>query len=1361
MFMNSRNTAYQDTVSQVAQMETDRNAEKVAISNVTYTNATVGVNMNCTITNTGPLSIQIVRLWLADLTLKEYGSVSMSPPVVLQPGSGTTRLFFVNITGALANDSFSLWFVTARGNMISGQTSLWGNTIIQVTNNTTAQSLSKVLGDFLPDYKSVQWTLVNHATGVITAPWNSGWILPKPKSPQSSNYWTVWRVNVTYYGNTTIAIDPHTCLSFVPLSATAREEDEPFLCYIVNYTGTRIGNFSAQGMQVNPSPNGTKLTLYLGAEDENNVGPAPMLPNVYYGDYRLASCIGMEDEDELTLGAYMNLVIYGKSPSTYAQTFPLFIILTRSYMISLSPASGNAGSTVTVTGVGFDATSRMTLAYDGVTLATSPTTITTDSSGGFTATLTVPYSTTGGHIVSATDAGYNVAIATFIVTPNLILNPTNGPKGTPVRASGAGFAANSRITIAFAGAVVSTFPATVTTNAYGSFGAAFIVPLSAAGGQTVTANDAGGNSATASFTVTVPSISLNPTSGYIGNTITVSGQNFVPSSAVAITYDATTVASTTANNSGQIPSGVTFTVPASVAGPHTVNAADATGNSATATFTVTPSIVLSPSSGSVGSSVSVSGSGFSGSKTVTITFAGSAIATTPTIVTTDAYGSFSATFIVPATTAGGKTVTVTDSSSNSATATFTITPAISLSPTSGNVGTTVTVSGTGFGATKTITIKYDTTTQTTSPTTVTTTSYGTFTCTFTVPASTSDGHTVTATDSSYPSNSASTKFTVIPAITISPTSGNVGTTVTVSGTGFAGSKSITATFNGVPVTLSGTTSTGSTGSFSGTTFTVPASTTGAKTVVITDASSNQGSATFTVNPAITLSPTSGNVGSSVTVTGSGFAASSTVTINYDGVVQTTSPATVTTSSSGAFSASFSVPASVVGAHTVSASDGSSSSSATFTVTQSITLAPTSGSVGSSVTVTGSGFAGSKTVTIKFGSTTMTTVPSTVTTDAYGSFSASFTVPAATAGGKTVTATDAGSNSASATFTVTPAITLSPTSGNVGTTVTVSGTGFTASSAITGKFAGSTVTLSGTTTTDSSGSFSAATFTVPASAAGGQVVTITDGSSKSATATFTVTSSITLSPTSGPVGTSVTVTGSGFAASATMTINYDGVAQGTTPTMVTTSATGAFSATFSVPASAKGSHTVQATDGTNSGSATFAVTSAISLNPTNGNVGTTITVSGTGFAASSTITVKYDGTVQTTSPATVATDAYGSFSASFAVPASVYGSHTVQATDGTNSATATFTVNPSIVLSPTSGNVGSTVTVSGTGFTGSKTITATFGGSSVTLSGTTTTDTTGSFSAATFTVPTQTAGAKTITITDASSRSGSATFTVVP
>ena len=174
-------------------------------------------------------------------------------------------------------------------------------------------------------------------------------------------------------------------------------------------------------------------------------------------------------------------------------------------------------------------------------------------------------------------------------------------------------------------------------------------------------------------------------------------------------------------------------------------------------------------------------------------------------------------------------------------------------------------------------------------------------------------------------------------------------------------------------------------------------------------------------------------------------------------------------------------------------------------------------------------------------------------------------------------------------------------------------------------------------------------------------------------------SVSLSSTSGPVGTIVTVSGS-FAANSAVTIKYGGVTQTTTGTC-TTNGSGNLpsgnNCAFTVPASVAGAHTVQATDAlSNTASATFTVLSSVSLSPTSGSVGTTVTVtvSGSGFAALSTVTIKYDSITVTTSPATVTTDTLGSIPSgvTFTVSASSRGSHTILVTDGSNTASSTFT-----------------------------------------------------------------------------------------
>jgi redox-regulated HSP33 family molecular chaperone len=167
---------------------------------------------------------------------------------------------------------------------------------------------------------------------------------------------------------------------------------------------------------------------------------------------------------------------------------------------------------------------------------------------------------------------------------------------------------------------------------------------------------------------------------------------------------------------------------------------------------------------------------------------------------------------------------------------------------------------------------------------------------------------------------------------------------------------------------------------------------------------------------------------------------------------------------------------------------------------------------------------------------------------------------------------------------------------------------------------------------------------------------------------------------------------------------------------------------------------------------------ITLTASSGHVGDTVSISGQAFPASASVSATYDGSAVTVSPAT-STDGAGSFSgATFVVPASPAGANTVVVTAGGQTASATFTVTPKITLSPTSGTPGSSNSISGSGFAASSSLSATFNTTSaLTLTGTTATDSTGSFSGATYTAPYIGSGTYAVRVTDASSNNASANY----
>jgi hypothetical protein len=343
-------------------------------------------------------------------------------------------------------------------------------------------------------------------------------------------------------------------------------------------------------------------------------------------------------------------------------------------------------------------------------------------------------------------------------------------------------------------------------------------------------------------------------------------------------------------------------------------------------------------------------------------------------------------------------------------------------------------------------------------------------------------------------------------------------------------------------------------------------------------------------------------------------------------------------------------------------------------------------------VSGTGFSVSSAVGLVFDGVTITSCTSgSLTTSATGAFGCTLHVPSATTGG-TVLATDVGGQTATETFSVTiPAITVSgPDQGPVGAVVTVSGAGFSVSSAVGLVFDGVTITscTSGSLTASATGTF-ACSFGVPTGTAGTAVIA-TDVGGETAADTFTVTTpAILVSPSQGPAGATFTVTGSGFSVLSGAAVSFAGVLQtptggshcAYTGTAITTDTTGGFVCTFSVPSEAAGAYSVVGNDsaaGSSTAAQTFTVTvPAITVTPAQASVGATVTVSGTGFSATSPVALVFDGvTVTNCTGGSLMTGATGSFSCSFAVPSGTSGTLVTAKDASGQTATGTLTVTAS-------------------------------------------------------------------------------------
>ncbi len=429
---------------------------------------------------------------------------------------------------------------------------------------------------------------------------------------------------------------------------------------------------------------------------------------------------------------------------------------------------------------------------------------------------------------------------------------------------------------------------------------------------------------------------------------------------------------------------------------------------------------------------------------------------------------------------------------------------------------------------------------------------------------------------------------------------------------------------------------------------------------------------------ISLDPDKGPPGTLLTVTGIGFTSGSLVDVRFDGVskgfVQLFGTSTT-------FTKSFTVPQKDPAQYVVIVYDWSGEvaiqvSQAIFTITGTadIIIDPEKGTVGSEVEIQGEGFDDGERIEVFWDDLDdeLDIEDGDDETDNEGEFFDTLIfIPESPAGTHTIIVKGRTSETeAEAEFTVEPQITIDPTSGSSGTKITVSGTGFGKKNDITITFNNVKVSISGDDESDRDGSFTT-TFTVPGVAPGAYDVEVEDEDNNDAKAGYTIAGKISINPVNGNIGSKVTVTGTGFKPSGAVVISYDNIQVAT----VTADIGGAFSASFPVPKSTRGSHAVTASDGTNSASATFEAQSSASISQTTGNVGTELTFSGTGFSGE--VTIKYDDKVIVTTTA----DAGGAFSATFTIPKSTTGNHTITASDGTNAMKETFTMESEAPAAP--------------------------------------------------------------------------------
>jgi large repetitive protein len=487
-------------------------------------------------------------------------------------------------------------------------------------------------------------------------------------------------------------------------------------------------------------------------------------------------------------------------------------------------------------------------------------------------------------------------------------------------------------------------------------------------------------------------------------------------------------------------------------------------------------------------------------------------------------------------------------------------------------------------------------------------------------------------------NVAGDNFSYGPVVSsLSPNAGplSAGTSVIITGAGFTAATSVKfgSTAATVYTVNSGTQITA----------TAPAGSAGTVNVTVTTAAGTSATSgtgddyTYTAAPNVTsISPTSGVAtgGTAVTITGTnligatavrfGSTAATGVIVNSATSITATSPAgtgvvDVTVATAGGTSAT-----------------GSGDRFSYVPVVSGV--APSAGPLagGTSVIITGIGFTGASAV--KFGTAAATGY--TVNSDTQ----ITATAPAGSAGTVDISVTTATGTSAAGgtvdnyTYRAAPTVTnVSPSSGPTagGTSVTITGTGLSAASAV--KF-GSTAATGYTVNSDTQ-----ITATAPSGSAGTIDITVTTPGGTSATGsadrfTYHAAPTVTgISPDTGPTsgGTEVSITGTGFSSATAVRF-------GSTAASFTVDSSTSITATS--PAGSAGTVDIRVTSvgGTSANSSadnfTYLAAPGIStVSPGSGSVagGESVTISGTDFTTVSDTTVTFGGTAGTVTTVTSA------------------------------------------------------------------------------------------------------------------------------
>ena len=670
---------------------------------------------------------------------------------------------------------------------------------------------------------------------------------------------------------------------------------------------------------------------------------------------------------------------------------------------SVTPAKGPPGTTVRLSGTGFEPGGRVQVTIGGNTLPP----VFADREGAVGSQLQIPNISGGPQVLSAAGADGSGGQASFEITPTLTAAPTEGAPGDVLRVTGTAFRANETgITVRFGGTSVASG---VVADGRGFWQTNITIPQTTAGNHVISASGSGTTNAPVQRVSVGTSVGVTSEGGPPGTEVTFRGSGAVANERITLNIgDGLDSVSTQADRNGVWDAKVE--IPEAPQGELSVIIIGSiSGRSSGQSINVEPLISSSGSKGTPGSTLTLSGKGFPADQAgIQINFGNDQV----DAANSDGSGSWEHEITVPALPAGTVLVTVGGEGSDLRTP-FTIVPVISVDNQQAKPGDLLTVTGNGFYGNETgITIRLGRTTVAQS---INAHSNGSWTESIVAPGIAGGSYFLSASGFRTPPGAAANiPLDIQRFIELSPTEGPPDSRVTITGRGFGASEQgLTVTY-GAQTIASGINA-DSQGNFSRTVV-APASPRGLHPITVAGGSLSQRTtptASFQVIPKIALSISSGVPGEDLEITGAGFGANEggiSVAFGDEVVLSELSAGPL-----GGLTATLRVPAAVGGNHGVAViSSGGGSPSRLdlpFSVLPRVVLDKDAGNVGSKVQVTGFGFEAGSNIAVSYDGEPV----GAGTTDLRGSFAVPVEIPQSAAGEHTVGIADGAGNALELSF----------------------------------------------------------------------------------------------------------------------------------------------------------------------------------------------------------------------------------------------------------------------------------------------------------------------------------------------------------